>query len=205
MLTINAVWREIRVRGGCVLPMIWRRNLHHGRCSDATWSPACGGSLQPPSSSTDATEAVVERRPFEWATHGATTRDGLKICYDYGPMQRPPGASTADPHVPVLFFAHATGFCRQVWRPVTSELSAHMAHEAVLVDLRGHGDSSPLPSTLGADGRHVTNGDWWQFAEDISATVTHVTEERDARMSGRCSRIGVGHSLGYGLGMLEVM
>ena len=73
-------------------------------------------------------------------------------------------------------FAHATGFCKEVWRPVT-ELVAELASAGDLIcyDQRGHGDSGDLPRPL----------NWWQLADDVKGVI-----------DGASPVIGVGHSLG---------
>jgi pimeloyl-ACP methyl ester carboxylesterase len=69
------------------------------------------------------------------------TRDGVMLAYE-----RCPGPS------PGVLFVHATGFCKEVWRPVASEMESDTSW--VAIDQPGHGDSTrpPLPihwSTIG--------------------------------------------------------
>ena len=45
----------------------------------------------------------------------------------------------ADPAAPVLLFAHATGFCGQVWEPTAAPLTDR--YRCFALDLRGHGVS----------------------------------------------------------------
>jgi pimeloyl-ACP methyl ester carboxylesterase len=44
-----------------------------------------------------------------------------------------------DPTAPVLLFAHATGFCGQVWEPTAAPLTDR--YRCLAIDLRGHGVS----------------------------------------------------------------
>lgn len=51
-------------------------------------------------------------------------------------------AGSGSPDQPDVLFIHATGFCKEVWRPVVSSLVAHRsATGSLALDLRGHGDS----------------------------------------------------------------
>lgn len=76
-----------------------------------------------------------------------------------------------------LLFAHATGLCAGVWRPVAARLAP--AFHAYGLDLRGHGGST-LPG-----GR--TEGIWRGFADDVLTTVAGLGLDRP---------VGVGHSSG---------
>ncbi|MCP3973736.1 MAG: alpha/beta hydrolase [bacterium] len=77
---------------------------------------------------------------------------------------------------PKALFVHATGFCKEVWRPVLDEIAASgVGIDATLLDQRGHGGSSPITPPL----------DWWQLGEDV---LTVLDGHRDV--------IGVGHSAG---------
>lgn len=73
-----------------------------------------------------------------------------------------------------LVFAHATGFCGAVWRPVRDLLADH---DATTFDFRGHGSSTST--------RTVRS--WWEMASDVSAVASHADHDQV---------IGVGHSMG---------
>lgn len=101
------------------------------------------------------------------AAEAAATRDGLA-------RQHWPGSG--DVH---LLFAHATGFCKEVWSPVVEELRARdIPLPAVAWDFPGHGDSEGRPPPY----------DWWELAGDTLAIVD------DA--AGEGTPVGVGHSMG---------
>lgn len=87
---------------------------------------------------------------------------------------------------PSVLAVHATGFCKEVWRPVFDEVAlTGTGIEATSIDMRGHGGSSPLTPPL----------DWWQLAEDVLGVL-----------DGRRDVIGVGHSAGgAALAMAEML
>lgn len=72
-------------------------------------------------------------------------------------------------------FAHATGFCSGVWRPVRAGLSDL---DSTAVDFRGHGASRS----------HHVRRSWWDMALDVVAVVGGLPQ--------RDRTIGVGHSMG---------
>ncbi len=77
---------------------------------------------------------------------------------------------------PTVLLAHATGFCKEVWRPVIEDLAATgLGCDVVSFDQRGHGRSSSFSRPL----------DWWDVARDVLCVL-----------DGRRSVIGVGHSSG---------
>lgn len=78
---------------------------------------------------------------------------------------------------PSLLFAHATGFCGEVWRPVRSLLSDY---DRTSLDFRGHGAS--------ASARTVRS--WWEMASDVLAVSERAADVPDQVL------IGVGHSMG---------
>lgn len=80
---------------------------------------------------------------------------------------------------PNLLFAHATGFCAQVWQPMAEELADQF--RCFALDVRGHGRSDPRPRQLG----------WDRVGEDVDAAVEAIGDEV----------LGVGHSMG-GAGLL---
>ena len=78
---------------------------------------------------------------------------------------------------PTLAFAHATGFCRAVWRPVIEEVRARgVSNRAVAWDHRAHG----------ASGRPELPLDWWDVAGDALAVLGE----------GAGPVVGIGHSMG---------
>ena len=55
------------------------------------------------------------------------------------PLELAAAGSSGEPDV---LFIHATGFCKEVWRPVVSHLQKQRPATGTLtLDLRGHGDS----------------------------------------------------------------
>lgn len=73
-----------------------------------------------------------------------TTFDGLRIACERFDGARPPA----------VLAIHATGFCKELWRPVVAVLDG--AHPVLAIDQRGHGDSDTAPppqrwSALGRD------------------------------------------------------
>ena len=79
----------------------------------------------------------------------------------------------------LLLLGHATGFCKEIWRPVVDELRRHgVGATALAWDARGHGRAPPFSS-------RVT---WQALARDLVDLV-------DA-LSPSSPVIGVGHSMG---------
>lgn len=77
---------------------------------------------------------------------------------------------------PEVLFVHATGFCKEVWRPVVTGLVEESSTTAsVSLDLRGHGDSP----TVAAPYR------WDTMTDDVILT-----------MGQQEPMVGVGHSCG---------
>lgn len=77
---------------------------------------------------------------------------------------------------PTVLLGHATGFCKEVWRPVVEDLAATgLGVDVTSFDQRGHGKSSSFARPL----------DWWNIARDVLAVL-----------DGRRGVIGVGHSSG---------
>ena len=75
---------------------------------------------------------------------------------------------------PTVAFAHATGFCGGVWRPVVSALPAEF--ELRLWDFPSHGAAPAWPAPI----------DWWDLAPYILGQVA----------GAGTPLIGVGHSMG---------
>lgn len=81
-----------------------------------------------------------------------------------------PGTGT-----PLMAFAHATGFCKEVWIPtVTAARARGVLQPGVAWDFRCHGDAETIEGELS----------WWEFADDVLAVV------------GDGPTLGVGHSMG---------
>lgn len=79
---------------------------------------------------------------------------------------------------PELLFVHATGFCKELWRPVVHQLTeSHQNFEWLAVDQRGHGDSGHGDPPYG----------WDLLARDVLAVLSEVTD---------AALVGVGHSSG---------
>ncbi len=83
-----------------------------------------------------------------------------------------------------IAFAHATGFCGGVWRPVVNEAKSRF--NTLTWDFPNHGSGPAIPSPV----------DWWAFGEWARDQV--------AGLSGPV--IGVGHSMGgAALVMAEIL
>ena len=89
--------------------------------------------------------------------------DGIPLA-----VELRPGEGTA------ALFVHATGFCKETWRPVLDGLAGV---PTISIDQRGHG----------ASGRPAMPFDWW----DLGADVRSVLETTSPG-----ALIGVGHSSG---------
>lgn len=82
--------------------------------------------------------------------------------------------------VPHLLLAHATGFCKEVWRPVIAEIDAREpAGSITTFDQRAHGDSDTPPHPFR----------WNDLAQDALAVVADVEGPI----------VGIGHSSGAAL------
>ncbi len=84
-----------------------------------------------------------------------------------------------DPAVPVLLFAHATGFHGLVWGPTAAALTDR--YRCLALDLRGHGMSET------PDGTSLS---WQGMGDDVLAVLD------SDRIGGRREVHGIGHSLG---------
>lgn len=83
----------------------------------------------------------------------------------------------------LLLLAHATGFCKEVWRPVVSSLRyIDVQAPALAWDVRGHGRAPALELPVS----------WWTLGRDLVELIGSL----DA--AGRLpeSVVGVGHSMG---------
>ena len=87
---------------------------------------------------------------------------------------------------PLVLAAHGTGFCKEIFAPIATELGSLMqGFEIRALDQRGHGDS----------GMPETPVDWWDSARDALAVL-----------GGASGAFGVGHSLGgVTLAMAELL
>ena len=83
----------------------------------------------------------------------------------------------------LLLLAHATGFCKEFWRPVVSSLRDEgVAVPALAWDVRGHGRAPALELPLS----------WWTLGRDLVGLIDSLDG------AGRLpdSVVGVGHSMG---------
>lgn len=106
----------------------------------------------------------------------AHAADGFKVAA-WRVLSEPAPQESRDLHAKKrnqLIFAHATGFCAGVWRPVRELLADH---DSTALDFRGHGAST--------SSRTVRS--WWEMASDVLAVVSH---------HHHGPLIGVGHSMG---------
>ncbi len=89
---------------------------------------------------------------------------------------QPSFAVEGTPGDPDVVFAHANGFCKEVWRPVVSELSHLHPHLRWLsVDLLGHGENTE------------TDGPF---------TIDAIARDVASKLEGCSPTVGVGHSSG---------
>lgn len=88
-----------------------------------------------------------------------------------------PATTTWPGSKPTLLLTHATGFCKEVWRPVVEEARrAGIDNEIVALDFAGHG-ATPV---------RVDPGDWSGFTTDVAQVVDRLGSPV----------VGVGHSMG---------
>ncbi len=89
----------------------------------------------------------------------------------------------------LLLLAHATGFCKEVWRPVVSRLRERGVDAGVIaVDSRGHGSAEQIDLPV----------NWWTFGRDLADLVD--------RLSFPGSIVGIGHSMGgTAIAMLDIL
>lgn len=89
----------------------------------------------------------------------------------------------------LLLLGHATGFCKEVWRPVVAELRKQgVGTKALAWDARGHGSAPPFESSV----------TWWTFARDLVDLVDELSPATPV--------VGVGHSMGGAtMVMLDMM
>ena len=77
---------------------------------------------------------------------------------------------------PPILMVHATGFVKEMWRPVVEELRAHgNGSQITALDQRGHGDSESTTPPF----------DWWDLGRDALTAAATLG-----------ARFGVGHSSG---------
>lgn len=83
-----------------------------------------------------------------------------------------------------LLLVHATGLHGRVWAPLVAHLAPRLRAGAMAVDVRGHGESGPLPEGGLA---------WEDLAADLLAVVDQLA---------LCRPLGLGHSSGASLLLL---
>ena len=89
-----------------------------------------------------------------------------------------------------LLCAHATGFCKEVWRPVVSEIVTECSR-AVAFDFRGHGASSRFGSDDGCSSAAAPLS-WWDFGRDAAFVAAQMRRDK----LPQSPLVGVGHSKG---------
>lgn len=83
----------------------------------------------------------------------------------------------------LLLLAHATGFCKEIWRPVVSSLRDQGVTDPVLAwDVRGHGRAPALELPAS----------WWTLGRDLVELIGSL----DGADRLPESVVGVGHSMG---------
>lgn len=89
----------------------------------------------------------------------------------------------------LLLLAHATGFCKEVWRPVVHELRKWGVGATVLAwDAGGHGSADLIETPV----------TWWTFGQDLAVLSD--------RLNFPGSVVGVGHSMGgTAVAMLDIL
>ncbi len=79
----------------------------------------------------------------------------------------------------LLLLGHPTGFCKEIWRPVVSELRQQgVGTRALAWDARGHGSAPPFDSEV----------DWWTFGHDLVDLIDRLSPSEPV--------VGIGHSMG---------
>eukprot|EP00937_MAST-01D_sp_MAST-1D-sp2_P001742 g1742.t1 len=115
-------------------------------------------------------------------------RTASRLAYSHGVC----GDADGPPAV-LLVLSHATGFCRQTWDPVLSDLAQCVAGPLawLALDLRHHGDSD------GAGAAELARDavfDWSRHGSDVLEVLDHY---RAGAVPGTARAvIGVGHSMG---------
>ncbi len=86
-------------------------------------------------------------------------------------------------HDTLILLAHATGFCKETWRPVVADLRARgVTATALAWDIRGHGRAPGLDLPAS----------WWKLGEDLVGLLRRLGDPGTVPQR----RIGVGHSMG---------
>ncbi len=89
---------------------------------------------------------------------------------------------------PLVVLLHANGFCAAIWAPIASALRRRF--RIVALDVRGHGDSTPVPAA-GDPAAYA----WTTLAADVDRSLGALLERTGhARIA-----LGVGHSMGGAL------
>lgn len=103
------------------------------------------------------------------------TRHGLVATIEY---------STAGANAPLVHFAHATGMCAALYRPVLERLSPHV--NVIASDARGHGRTQ-----LAADPAAMTS--WETYVSDLAALLATIPPPSRLILAG--------HSMGAAVSM----
>jgi pimeloyl-ACP methyl ester carboxylesterase len=89
---------------------------------------------------------------------------------------------------PLVVLLHANGFCAATWAPIAVALRGRF--RVVALDVRGHGDSTPVPP-----GEDLAGYAWTTLAADVDRALAALLE----RTGRERIAVGVGHSMGGAL------
>lgn len=115
---------------------------------------------------------------------GGSEGDDYVVVHDLGGGAGGAGEAARRDEKRDLLLVHATGLHGRSWAPLVAHLAPRLQAGALAVDVRGHGESAPLPE----------GGLGW---EDLAADLLAVVDQLDLRRP-----LGLGHSSGASLLLL---